>query len=277
MIVLKKLFGDDAIIFDPIVGWPVEKPKNIDDCYACHLYSEKKRWDTVNNTKGVFTRIEKYGGVGAFETNDEAWKLTESGDLITYLTEDRTSPFGVDGPVWAIVWNFEYLVVLKLDWDGDDLIRVSVIFRPWCKMIFSKAGVRIDWWKLVSSEKTAKSAHWAFNFFQQLADPNASLVTDTSYDRLVDDNIFFHSTNYVFELKLEHISPKAACLSWKDKTYGAKKNAFDPSFTNLRRTRGRLDLFGRSVRAHDMNLLGDKDRVSRDNMFRCMAISFGTR
>ena len=57
-------------------------------------------------------------------------------------------------------------------------------------MIFSKAGVKIEWWMLKSAEVAAKSAHWAFNFFQLLATPNSTLITDKSYNRLIEDNIF---------------------------------------------------------------------------------------
>ena len=115
-------------------------------------------------------------------------------------------------------------------------------------MIYSKAGVRIDWFKLTSSEKTAKSAHWACNFFQQLADPNSTLITDKSLSRSVDENIFFNFTMYLSDLQFFHLAPKPSSLAFKNRAYGAKKNCFHPSFTNLRRTAGELNLFGYNAR-----------------------------
>ena len=47
---------------------------------------------------------------------------------------------------------------MKLEYDGDDLIRVVVIFCPWCNMFFSKTGTEIGTERLVSHEFTALSA-----------------------------------------------------------------------------------------------------------------------
>ena len=49
---------------------------------------------------------------------------------------------------------------MKLEYDGDDLIRVVVIFCPWCNMFFSKTGTEIGTERLVSHEFTALSAQF---------------------------------------------------------------------------------------------------------------------
>ena len=47
---------------------------------------------------------------------------------------------------------------MKLEYDGDDLIRVVVIFCPWCNMFFSKTGTEIGTERLVSHEFTLPSS-----------------------------------------------------------------------------------------------------------------------
>lgn len=141
--------------------------------------------------------------------------------LISFL--QGREPFGPDGPRWYVVWKNDWGInVMKLDYIKDNLPRMIVIFIPWCKTIFSKAGVTNTFYKLRASERAALSAHWVQYFVQALAQENVPLITSKNFDCRVRDNILFNFYNYVHKHQLIHLMNLSAGLTFKNGILGTE-------------------------------------------------------
>lgn len=175
------------------------------------------------------------------------------------MTEIR-QPFGPNGPTWVIFWDYLGITILVLD-NNDEIARVIVVFCPFCNMLFSKAGVRIDFWKLVSSNKTAKSAQWLKQFFHQLRTSYAPLVADKSFNGLAQDDILFQfDAIHLHNSAFLHMPQKPCVHITKNGLAGARQNLFHSSFTNMIK-KGHFGVIGKNARAELLKL----DREMEDD------------
>jgi hypothetical protein len=148
------------------------------------------------------------GGCDAFDENGLLWESTAYSSLVQYILQ-RESPLGEDGPRWTIHFQHLGFTVLVMDPDDeyDDLLRMLAVFCPFCNMLFSKAGVRIDWNKLKSSDYTAKSAQLAKYFFDQLRTPDALLFVPEGFDTpLADCILYAFNARHVYNIQFAHMT-----------------------------------------------------------------------
>lgn len=120
-------------------------------------YTDEDRREAVNKLLKGFRKVEEHGGFGAFDTNNEACKVLETGDIVKYLTTVHMTPFGTR---WTIVHEFRGITVLKLEHVRDSLLRIIVIFRPLCAMMHNIPVETIKWYDLKKYENAALSGQW---------------------------------------------------------------------------------------------------------------------
>jgi len=127
---------------------------------------------------------------------------------------------------WFVFWNYKGIYLLKLDYDGDELVRFLVVFCPWCNMFFSKLGTRVGTKLINSILFTAASAQLAKMFIKILSTPNASLVVEMNLDEPIVDNILFPIAALRAPLaEMGHLSNRCTALM--------AKSCMDPNHNHL--------------------------------------------
>ena len=222
-------------------------------------------------------RIEMRGGCGAFDKNGVAWGDTprRQFEMVKYLTGSEHTTYLGRAHNWFVFWNYKGIYMLKLDYGADDLVRILVVFCPWCNMFFSKTGTRVDT-KLINSRLyTATSAEWARMFFDILRNPRASLVADQSLDRPIGGDILFAVAALQIPLiSCGHVNLKAAAVVTKS-IIDANVNHLSPNCTQLIRTAGETTedqlRIGESSR-HDININRERKTTVTHDYFKNLSV-----
>ncbi|EJK64360.1 hypothetical protein THAOC_14914 [Thalassiosira oceanica] len=134
---------------------------------------------------------ERTGVLTSIDKNDKAWLDNCGTTFVDYLTKTHVPDPTVFGEQpssfkWAVAFNYKGIYMMELEYDGDDLIRVVVIFCPWCNMFFSKVGTKASAERLASMEFTADSAQFYHELMCYFCTENASLLPSTSKLSLSD-------------------------------------------------------------------------------------------
>jgi len=174
---LAKIACHCQVVDNAFVGPPTENPSTWEECHDTKPFRDndgERQWEAVRRMKNKVTRLETCGGsarVGAFDTTSLAWEIVGY-TFVEYLTKHRQS-LG-EGMEWHIHWNYLGLTILFVKVDPvERVVRVMVVFCPLCNILFSKADVRISFFKLAQSLDTAKTAQFMYYFFGKLLEANA--------------------------------------------------------------------------------------------------------
>ena len=219
-VIVREIFPNSDIT-DSFETVPVENPQTFDDCHNKDAYRDGVRQElAVENTKDKLTKVETHGGYFAGDENALGWVEFMGMTLVEYMSGKREE-LG-EGLRWHIHWDFLGLTILFIDMhDESEMVRVAVVFCPFCNILFSKAGVQIDFARLESSDNAAQTAHWLKYFSAKLREPNASPITDKSFHDPISSNILFQFTViHVHNTQMLHRPIKPSVVS--------VKNNFDP-------------------------------------------------
>mmetsp|Transcript_18001 Transcript_18001/g.39948 ORF Transcript_18001/g.39948 Transcript_18001/m.39948 type:complete len:634 (+) Transcript_18001:403-2304(+) len=204
---------------------------------------------------------ERTGVLTSIDKNDKAWLDNCGTTFVDYLTKTHVPDPTVFGEQpssfkWAVAFNYKGIYMMELEYDGDDLIRVVVIFCPWCNMFFSKVGTKASAERLASMEFTTDSAQFYHEIMRYFGTENASLEPSTSLLEPIAGNVLVAVEVFQFyNMIAAHLEMKVSVLTTKNLLEGSNANHFGPLHNNMRRTSGDLALTGRSARNHISKVL----------------------
>lgn len=121
----------------------------------------------------------------------------------------------------------------------DDILRVIVVFCPFCNILFSKDGTtktRSD--ILKSSRVSSRAEHWVQEFFITLRTPNAAPIIspvpiDDSFGRPLEDCVHFQFCGHVHNIEFVELPLKSSVLMVKNALAGADLNVYTTDYTNM--------------------------------------------
>jgi hypothetical protein len=192
-------------------------------------YSDEDRREAIKETLQGISNVETDGGIIGCDTNDEAWKVTNAGNIVDYLTTEHETLLGTEDK-WTIVHEYRGVTILKLKHKDDKLIRIIVVFRPLCAMMHYIPGETIEWHELKWHENAAAAAAWLYAFIKTMR--NEGLVVNRSLDRRLEDNFAYLHAFFVGDVKFSHIYGGAAVQLMKNGLMGPR-NINQPSDSGL--------------------------------------------
>jgi hypothetical protein len=164
-------------------------------------------------------------------------------EIIKYLTTEHKT---LSGNKWTVIHTYRNITVLKLEQEGDNLIRIIVVFQPLCTMMHNISGQSIEWHDLMKYLNAACTAQWLYVFTKLMSNVGSEqVVANRSLDRKTKDSFVLNFCFFVSDAMLLHICPKSSVHLFKNGLSGEERNLNQWSYTNLLRV-GDQYLFGRS-------------------------------
>ena len=219
-------------------------------CYASYLYTSQHRLDMMSSKDVSLADVaaSKFGGVIIFDEDKVATQVLNDGKgmkLEDYILESEpVLPNGETGQ-WYRARQYLKLVLIKLDYDEDDYLRLAIVIVRTCSMLDTDPSKKWDWDTVAEMGIDARSQLWVQEFCILASSPNTNLITNKSLHRKLD-SIFFAWTITVGSSPTTHIAPKALSLMFKN--YLEKEdNIFKVGKNGLRKINN-FDLFGVHIR-----------------------------
>ena len=218
-------------------------------CYAAYLYTEKQLLDMMasKDTSLEDVAASEFGGIAIFDEDKVATSVLNDGKgmkLEDYILESEPIlPNGETGE-WRFFRRYLKVVLLKLDYDGDDYLRLAIVIVRTCSMIDTDPNKKWDWETVAEMGIDARSQQWLQEFCILASSSDTNLITDKSLDCKLG-NLLFAWTITVGSSPNSHVSPKALSLKFKNYLEPGK-NLFNKDENGLRKD-GDFAVAGKSI------------------------------